>query len=128
MKADIPCQKTIALLRETYPDSAVEKVEHWNHFARRRHDMFGFADVVCAGPDSGFRLYQVTTRGQMSARRAKIKGKLQAGDKKPEEYAAYRRGCLDAWLAAGGRVFVHGWGQPGGKGTKWVLTEWEIEV
>lgn len=127
-KADIPCQKSTALLREKYPTSVVEKVEHWNHFARRRHYLLGFGDLLCVGTESGFLLVQVTTRGQMSARRAKILGKQQPGDRKPAEYAEYRRKAAEAWLAAGGRIAVHGWHQPGGKGTAWEYTAWEITM
>ena len=124
--ADLPCQKTIKLLRDMPGLAIVEKVEYWNHFARRRHDLFGFADVIRVSVDGSFELYQVTTRGQMSARRQKILGKPQEGDKNPKEYAEYRFNALGIWLMAGGRVFVHGWGQPGGKHTEWLLTEWEI--
>lgn len=125
---DIPGQKTLAYLREKYPDAASEKVEYWNHYARRRHDLFGFADYICVGPEPGFILVQVTTRKQLSARRLKMLGKPQPSDKKPQEYAEYRVRSLYAWLAAGGRVLLHGWDQPGGKGTTWRRTEWEVTL
>lgn len=115
----------MAYLRDLYPLSTVEKVEHWNHFAKRRHDLFGWADILVTGVNSGFKAIQVTTRGQMSARRGKILGAMQASDKS-EEYAEYRLKALGNWLTGGGKVEVHGWGQPGGKGTKWELTVWPV--
>ena len=116
----------LAYLRDLYPSAVVEKVEYWNHFARRRHDLLGFGDILVVGPEPGFLLVQCTTRKQMSARRSKILGKPQPGDKKPAEYAEYRLRALGAWLSAGGTVEIHGWHQPRGKGTKWEVETWEV--
>lgn len=119
-------QRSLKHLRDLYPLSAVEKVEYWNSFAKKRHDLFGFADVLVAGPDAGTIYVQVTTRGCMSARRQKILGKPQRSDKDPEGAAKARYSRVLSCLRSGARILVQGWDQPGGKGTKWVLTEWEI--
>ena len=119
-------QRSLAKLRAEFPSSAVEKVEHWDHYAQRRHDLFGIADVLVAGPDSGFLLVQVTTRKQMSARRSKIKGKRQ-GTENPAN-GEYRVAAAKSWLEAGGRILIQGWEQPGGKGTRWECTEWEVSM
>jgi hypothetical protein len=119
-------RRSLAELRSRWPLSAVEKVEYWNSFAKKRHDLFGFGDILVGGPDAGFVIVQVTTRKQMSARRRKILGKLQVGDRNPQSSADYRVSCLLSWLRAGGRVLVQGWDQPEGRGTRWMLTEWEI--
>lgn len=125
--------RSLAELRERWPEAAVEKVEYWNAFIPRanggrgkRRDLFGFGDVLVAGPEPGFVIVQVTTKKQMKARFDKILGKPQRSDSKPEEFAAYRLNCLKHWLNAGGRVLVQGWSQPNGPRTRWVLTEWEI--
>jgi hypothetical protein len=39
-----PIQRTLQWLREHGYEPA--KTEHWNHFARRRQDLFGFVDVL----------------------------------------------------------------------------------
>ena len=127
--------RSLAELRKRWPAAAVEKVEYWNYFAPRkgggkgkRHDLFGFGDVLVAGPRPGFIIVQVTTKQQMSARRKKILGKPQAGDGNPQKHAEYRLACLTHWLNAGGRVLIQGWDQPNGPRTAWVMTEWEVTI
>jgi hypothetical protein len=39
-----PIQRTLAWLREHGYEA--QKVEHWNHYARCRQDLFGFVDVL----------------------------------------------------------------------------------
>ena len=90
------------MLRETWP--LVQVVEHWNPHARIRQDLFGFIDILAVGPE-GVLGVQTTSRGNMSARRAKI----LAHDN------------LQAVWDAGIRIDLHGWDQPGGKGTRWRL-------
>jgi len=42
-------QLTLAYLREHGWEAA--KTEHWNHFAKRRQDLFGFIDVLAVSDD-----------------------------------------------------------------------------
>ena len=46
-----------------------EKVEHWNHFARRRQDLFGVFDIISVCPLGAIKFIQVfgTERGEYSA-------------------------------------------------------------
>ena len=60
----------------------------------------------------------------LSARRSKIMGKRQASE--TESAAAKRLVNVRSVLSGGSRVLVQGWEQPGAKGSRWVMTEWEI--
>jgi len=48
-----------------------EIVERYNHFTRRRHDLFGFADVICLKSHLPPKLVQVTS-ANWSARVKKV--------------------------------------------------------
>lgn len=94
-------QLTMRQLRaEGWP--VVEKVEHWD--GRRTHDLLGIIDVLAVGP-RGTLAVQTTTRDNVSARVRKIADS--------PTIAAIRE--------AGWTVLVHGWEQPKGPGTRWVL-------
>ena len=74
----------------------VGTVERYNHITQRRHDLFGFIDLIAVRGDDIVGL-QVTSDSNISARVKKIK----------EE-------CDDAaksWIAAGGLIVVQGWGK-----------------
>lgn len=89
-KKTSPTQRSLALLRER--GYVAEVVERWNPFARVRHDLFGFADIIAIKP--GDRLLVQTTSGSnVAARIAKI------GD---NELAQVAR-------EAGFGIHVHGW-------------------
>ena len=86
-----PFQKSVRLLKaRNYP--IIERVEHWNAWAKCRQDLFGFADLLCVGP-AGFLLVQTTTALNISARRKKI---LASGKAK-------------IWVRARGGIEIHGW-------------------
>ena len=85
---------------------SLEKLQEWGYTATitqyydkrtyRKHDLFGFVDVMGAHPEEmGFLLVQVTDPGHMKARIKKI----------------YDSPHLEAILAAGNRVVVHTWQQ-----------------
>jgi hypothetical protein len=76
----------------------VAKTEHWNAFARRRQDLFGVFDYVAVKADE-IAGVQVTSRGNMAARRKKIK--------KSEVYTP--------WLAAGGVILLIGYDKKKGR-------------
>lgn len=93
----------------------VHKTEHWNAFAKRRIDCFGFGDLLVAGPVFGLiALVQVTTTANLAARRKK----------------AMAIPALRIWLASGGRFLLHGWSKrgPRGKRKRWELTQQEIKL
>jgi hypothetical protein len=61
-----------------------EVVERWDAFSRRRHDLFGFIDILAVGHGET-KAIQVTSRDNMASRRRKmlaseeLKALLQAG-------------------------------------------------
>lgn len=50
---------------------AVDVVESWNHFTKRRKDLYGCFDLIGCGP-LGVVFLQTTSRGNMSSRIRKI--------------------------------------------------------
>lgn len=85
-----PTQRSLKHLRELGYTVAI--VEHWNHFTKRRHDLFNFADLL-AIRENEVLLVQVTSGSNTSARVKKIT--------ENEHISAVRK--------AGIRVEVHGW-------------------
>lgn len=76
----------------------VAKAEHWNAFARRKVDLFGVFDFVAVSP-SEIAGVQVTSRGNMAARRKKL---INSEVYKP-------------WLKAGGSILLIGYDKKKGK-------------
>ncbi len=87
-----------------------------------RQDIGGFIDLLCLGElplhkQEGIDLpcilgIQVTSRGGLSARRKKMQTE-----------------CLDKvrrWIACGGILYLHGWDQPKGPGTRYRLKEEQV--
>ena len=93
-----------------------ETVEYWNGFTNRRHDLFGFTDILAMKEGETPRLIQTTTGTNFAARRTKIMGS--------------ERAVLA--LVSGFRIFLHGWRKllvkRGGKAKRWVLLEEEITM
>ncbi len=108
-----PTQRSLKELRRLGWTAAV--VEHWNMHAKIRQDLFGFIDVLAMTPVDwhvgvrGFIAIQSTTTGNQAKRIEKIKAEPRAR----------------TWLAAGGRIFVHGW-LKSKKNGRWKLTETEV--
>lgn len=97
-----PTQLTVRHLRaEGWP--LVEVVEHWNAFDRRRHDLFGFVDVLAVGP-AGVLAVQTTSATNVASRIRKIADSPTVG----------------AVREAGINIHVHGWRQKK-KGARWEL-------
>ena len=72
-------------------------VEHWNPHVARRHDAFGFADILAYEPTTQqIALVQTTSYSNFSAR--------------------YRKVCENeharGWLESGGIILLHGWKKP----------------
>jgi hypothetical protein len=80
----------------------VEKVEHWNAHAKRRVDLFGFADLIAARRYLGIILVQVTTSSHHAERRKKVLASENAR----------------VWREAGGRIQVRSWGKVKGLWTE----------
>ena len=72
-------------------------VEHWNSFARKRIDAFGFGDILAYHLKKGIVMVQTTTDSNFNARKVKIFAN-------PHYYG---------WKIAGGHIIVHGWGKKG---------------
>ena len=85
-----PTQRSLKHLREA--GYHVEIVEHYNFFTKRRHDLFGFADLLAIRDDE-ILLVQVTSGSNVSARVRKIA---------ESEH-------IDKVRKAGFTVCVHGW-------------------
>ena len=64
-----PTKRSLDLLREEGYKVAI--VEHWNHFAQIRQDLFGFIDLLAIKPGEVLAV-QVTSVSNMSSRRNKI--------------------------------------------------------
>lgn len=76
----------------------VQKVETWNHFARRRNDLFGCWDVL-AIKDGETIAIQVTIRTNMASRANKIA--------EAESTPHLRK--------AGWKLLIHGWDKKDGE-------------
>jgi hypothetical protein len=75
-----------------------EIAEHYNHFSRRRKDLFGAFDIIAVRADTpDVIVVQTTTKGHMKERETKIA---------ESEYTAP---FLDAIRKLGWTIHVHGW-------------------
>ena len=103
-----PTSRSLAYLRER--GYVAEKVEYYNPFSKRRVDLFGCIDIVAVKAGEAILGVQATTVANQAARKAK----------------ALSLPGLQAWLGAGGRFEVHGWGKHGllGKRKTWDVTVW----
>lgn len=68
-------------------------VERWNTFAKVKNDLFGFADYLAFQAGLPVLLIQTTSKGNMAARRKKIKANAIAKE----------------WLKSGNSIEIHGW-------------------
>lgn len=103
--ADSPTTRSLRYLRSQGWEVCV--VEKWNPHAKIRQDAFGFGDLLAYHAEGGVALVQTTSRSNMAARRTKIR---------ESEHAA-------GWLAAGGRILLHGWHK---SGRRWQVKDEEI--
>src|ERR1700744_2508647 len=91
MSKQTPTKRSLKLLRNEGYEVAI--VERWNAFAKIRQDLFGFADLLCLHPRHGILAVQTTSWPNVKKRLDKIKAEPRAS----------------MFLAAGGRIIVHGW-------------------
>ena len=94
----------------------VAKVEHWNQFARKRQDLFGFADLVWLSMSTDME------DGQIVAVQV-VNTHLPEHIEKINQNAA-----AQAWMAAGGGIVIHNWKKAGPRGKRktWKLQEIEV--
>lgn len=70
-----------------------EVTEHWNQWARKRKDLFGFIDILCLGDDGTIVGVQSTSASNVAARVNKIAESPLVGRVRQ----------------AGIKIIVHGW-------------------
>lgn len=83
-----------------------EVTERWDSWAKRKHDLMGFCDMLALSPDA-ITAVQITSKDHLSTRATKITGE-----------------CLErarAWLQAGGRILLIGWQK--NKSNRWEAAE-----
>lgn len=85
-----PTQRSLKHLREAGYLCAI--VEHWDHFARKRRDLFGMFDLLCVREGETLAV-QTTSGSNVSAR----VNKLTASE------------LLGPCRKAGWAIHVHGW-------------------
>lgn len=91
-----PTQRSLKYLRNQ--GYSVWIVEHWNHFARKRQDLFGCIDLLAIGHGHTLAV-QTTSMSNISARNHKICD---------NEY-------YPEMIRSGWKVHIHGWGLVGRK-------------
>lgn len=125
-RGPLPTERSLGLLRRR--GWIVGNAERWNPVLKRRHDLFGFIDLVAmrplppmpswrAGPAAqtgGILGVQATVADHFAKRVAKVLAESRA----------------KVWLGAGGRIVVHAWGLKGRRGARklWECTEREITL
>ncbi len=105
-----PTQRSLAKLRDDNWTVAI--VEKWNQWAKVRQDLYGFADLLAVSPSRGIIAVQTTSGNNVAARVDKIRQEPRAG----------------IWLAAGGKIVVHGWRKVGPRGKRKVWECREVEI
>jgi len=95
---------------------AVAKTEHWNPFAHKRQDLFGFADLVWLSMSTDYE------DGQIVAVQV-VNTHLQDHIKKIHATPAARY-----WQRCGGGIVIHNWKKTGARGKRktWKLEEIEV--
>ncbi len=103
--SDSPTRRSLETLRAA--GWLCEVVEHWNPYAKVRHDLFNIGDILAVGEDLGFLLVQTTAGANNAAPRRQ---RITEDEKKAES--------LRRWLKAGGRFELHNWRLAGLRGTR----------
>jgi hypothetical protein len=97
-----PTQRSLKLLRDLGWHVGI--VERWNPHAFVRQDLFGWIDIIAVHPAFGILGVQTTSQANAAARMAK----------------ARNNPALVAWVAAGGKLAVHGWRK--------LKNRWQVDV
>lgn len=94
----------------------VETVQQYVHHARRYRDLFGCIDLVAFSFGKPPVFIQVTSKGNMSARKEKMRTKCVGQGTDP--YPIWK--IVLALLETGNRVIVEGWQKVGGR--------WQVRI
>lgn len=109
-----PTARTLEELKTLGFDAHV--VERYNRFARRRIDLFNFADIVAMKPGVGIVAVQATSNngGNHSAHIKKIQAEPKAR----------------TWIESGGRIEMWSWAKQGARGKRktWTLRREELTL
>lgn len=98
-----PTQRSLKAMRDLGYTCAI--VERWCAYSRKRHDLFGFADLMCIHPHMTPVLVQVTSGTNLAARVRKIIAE-------PRALIAIQSGI---------GVEVHGWRKLKSNGNRWTI-------
>ena len=98
-----PTARSLELLRELGYTAKV--VEHWNQYAKIRHDLFG-VEILALKPGEPVLVVQATTGSNHAARRTKLDGE----------------GFTALWEGAGAQLEVWSWAKQGPRGSRKVWT------
>ena len=102
-----PSAKALQWLRKSGWEPGV--VEHWNNFAKKRFDLFGFVDIIAIRHGSPVRYIQVTSWDNVGARVKKI---LEPQDDNLDDIRkraasilmAHRMAFVEVWGFRSGRI------------------------
>lgn len=86
-----------------------EVVERYNAHTRRRHDLFGFIDILAIHPEHGFLAIQATSGQHGASHVHKIMDPDRAKTDKERAAAEKRVAAAETWLAAGGKLEIWAW-------------------
>jgi hypothetical protein len=88
-------------------------VEHWNHYAKVRQDLWG-ADIIAICHGMPHMLVQTTTADNAAKRRAKVLASNEAR----------------IWVETGGRFTIHAWGKRGARGKRklWSVVATDLSI
>lgn len=100
-----PTQLTMAWMKRQ--GFIAQIVERWNPFAKVRQDLFQVIDIVAVNEQGDLLGIQVTTRANISSRRAKVRESLGA-----------------KYWATHNQIQVHGWQK---SGPRWTVKVCEME-
>lgn len=84
----------------------VQKVEHWNNYAKKKYDLFGCIDYLALDSKTGVLGIQATTNAHAAARIQKCRATIPP-----------------LWFVGGNRLEVWDWAKrgPAGKRKLWTL-------
>jgi hypothetical protein len=94
-----PTQRSLAHLKDLGYTAKV--VEHWNHFARIRQDLFG-VDVLALKAGEPILVVQCTSGSNHAARRTKLEAE----------------GFVSLWKGAGAALEIWSWKKAGPRGQR----------
>ena len=96
-------QKSLDWIRKEEGTLLVAVTERWCSFTRRKHDLFGFADLIWVS-DSGVTLVQTTSISNMSARIKKI---FESDNSVPWMLAPSTRIVVQGWRKMANGRYEH---------------------